>query len=371
MSPPKRPMPPRPSAVGRTPSFAPGPRRPMAPLAPLVPLAPLSPRVSERAPAPEPYMPPDLLDGPTVTSFDPPSEELPVGSDTEEVYAAALEITEPTFDDDPTHLPAEAYPAPVSAPRSAPPPPPRRSFSPPPRSVPPAPRPSIPAPRPSIPAPRASVPPAPRPSIPAPRPSHPAPANTGANPFMAPSQPPPASAAMFDDVNTAFVGGAHMAPNFAALEARASRPDWSKNLAEPLPPPRARAHSIDMGEGVVVETLAGFEPERSRNAEVSEAWRPEGLPQTDLLERPNVMRLETVKPPPQPAGIPGLAPGPMPPAHLAPPGQVGSIRPPAATIDLAAEARAGEGRVRVAYVVAGISILLLLVAILSAVLSVY
>lgn len=175
---------------------------------------------------------------------------------------------------------------------------------------------------------------------------------------------------MFDDVNTAFVGSTNMAPNFAALEARASRPEWSKNLVEALPPPRARAHSIDLGEGVVVETLAGFEPERAKSAELSEAWRPEGLPKTDLLEKPAVMRLESIRPPEH--HVSGLPPAPAPPPHLSNPGFAGSIRPPAATIDLAAEAaRAGEGRVRIAYVVAGISILLLLVAILSAVLSVY
>lgn len=185
---------------------------------------------------------------------------------------------------------------------------------------------------------------------------------------------------MFDDVNTAFVGGANMAPDFGALEARASRPDWNKHMEiEQSPQPmRARAHSIDMGEGVVVETLAGFEPNRSKKAELSEAWRPEGLPHSDVLDKPNVMRLESIHPaeapPPRLSAAPqhlGYAPG-MPGAPRVPSIPLASTRPPAPSIDLQAEvARANQGKVRVAYVVAGISILLLIVAILSAVLSVY
>lgn len=179
---------------------------------------------------------------------------------------------------------------------------------------------------------------------------------------------------MFDDVNTAFVGGANMAPDFGALEARVSRPDWNKHMDAPSPEPmRQRAHSIDMGEGVVVETLAGFEVNRSNKSELSEAWRPEGLPHSDVLEKPNVMRLESLRP--QVAHVPSHAP-----MHLGyTPGMPGAPRvsnpppggrAPAPSIDLHAEAaRANQGRVRLAYIVAGISILLLLVAILSAVLS--
>ena len=120
-------MPPRPSAVGRTPSFAPGPRAPAKPLAPLAPLPPLS---SVPASYSAPYTPPDLLDGPTVTGFDPPDDDmlaaaLPKATDTEEVEAVAY--------DDPTHLAdddygVEAYPPP---PRSTPPPRPTYSRPPP------------------------------------------------------------------------------------------------------------------------------------------------------------------------------------------------------------------------------------------------
>lgn len=373
MSPPKRPMPPRPSAVGRTPSFAPGPRAPAKPLEP--------PSYSP------PYTPPDLLDGPTVTGFDPPDAMPPASTDTEEHAAVTY--------DDPTHLAPEDYGVEEHPPpRSAPPPhpthsrPPPPSFATSPRSVPP-PRPSVPAPRharhsvaparpsaparPALPAPRPSFPP-PRASVPAPPRSVPA----AANPFLAPVGT--GAVPLFDDVNTAFVGGTNMAPDFDALEARASRPDWNKHLqVEQSPPPmRARAHSIDLGEGVVVETLAGFEPHHPKKAELSEAWRPEGLPHTDLLDKPNAMRLESVRPSVEPGLRLSAAP-----AHLGfSPGSSGAPRvslpppatgrPPAASIDLQAEvARASEGKVRVAYVVAGISIVLLIVAILSAVLSVY
>lgn len=396
MSPPKRPMPARPSAVGRPPSFAPGPRKPMAPMAPL---APMVPRMAQ-APLPNlaPYDTASLDDGPTVTSFDP-LEEANTSPNTDELEAHVFddptELMEELADDEPTRLPPSDYPSG----RSVPPPRPAAGS----RSVPPAPRASVappapPAPaRPVFPSPRTSVPPAARPSFPpAPRisvpPARPSfqPPPDHSNPFLAatgpmqairPSQAPGASQGrspsqappLFDDVNTAFVGSANMAPDFGALEARASRPEWSKQMGEAaLPPQRARAHSIDLGEGVIIETLAGFEPDRlNTTSEVSDAWRPEGLPKSDLLDKPAVMRLESVRPPSvHPAGYSGFPPPARTP-HLSNPGFSGSIRPLAPSIDLHAEAaRAGQGRVRVAYVVAGIAIVLLLVAILSAVLTV-
>lgn len=161
---------------------------------------------------------------------------------------------------------------------------------------------------------------------------------------------------MFDDVDTAFVGGKNMAPDFAALERRASRPDFDipDPVAEP-PAMRPRMQSLDFGGGVVVETLEEFEPNRSHQ-EVSDAWRPDLAPPPARAEHANVMRLESIQPP---AFDPRSAP--TAPIHAA--------RPPMPTLDLQAEAQraAGVGKVRVAYVIAGISILLLIAAILSAI----
>ena len=158
-------------------------------------------------------------------------------------------------------------------------------------------------------------------------------------------------------MNTAFAGKTNMAPNFGALEARTSRPDWSKHLEQSPGPVRARANTIDLGAGVVVETLDGFEPSRPDVLSVSDAWRP-GVPApAEVYERPAVMRLESVPPP---ARAPLLT------------ATAWSARPPAPSIDLQAEvARAKQGKVQLAYVIAGIAVLLLLVAILSAVLTMY